>query len=137
MKFVSIALHVHSDFYAHFWRSDRKRTLSRICKELSRSFPALGVYHSHNTEKKGGEFSPHIHLIIHVPTDRLSQFLDGLEADLRTKDKQGYFILSPRKQWVVKDDALDLTIYTLGEGRRNMPIIVHAKKNYFGQYSPQ
>ena len=124
MKFVSVVIHVQREFYPHFRANRRKRLQYNICKELARGLPALGVYHSHHSEKKGGEFAPHCHLIVEVPDDRLERFLDGLESDLLHKDKQGYFSLSDRSEWLVQDDKLAGWTYTLGAGREHLPEIV-------------
>ena len=142
MTIISVVLHVRPNFSAHFRANRRKRLQSKICKELSRGFPALGVYHSSHSEEKGGDFAPHIHLIFEVPNDRLERFLDGLKEDLHHKDKQGYFDLSPRHMWKVQDEKISAWAYALGNGnadikggikpkgesrRKHMPEIVYGR----------
>ena len=116
MKSVSIVLDVKPAFIPHFRANRRKRLQREICKGLARGFPALGVYHSNQSEEKGGGFDPHIHLIVEVPDDCLRKFLDGLEDDLHHKDRQGYFNLSPRHLWKIQDAKIAAWSYALGDG---------------------
>lgn len=129
MPIVSIVLHVHPNRTRLFRDSSRRRTLHRICKELARGFPALGVYHSHHSERKGGAFAPHLHLCLDVPDDRLAQFLDGLPHDLRLKDSSKLFLLAPRNSWRTSCEPLHQTVglwaYVLGAGRKHLPTIVY------------
>ena len=133
MKFVSVVVHVRREFYPHFrlqgplQENRRKRHYRSICKELSRGLPALGVFHSHHSEKKGGAFAPHCHLIVQVPNDRLERFLRGLGADLRQKDKHCYFSLSAPSEWIIQDEKVDCWQYVLGNDRRHLPEIVLGK----------
>ena len=99
MTIVSVVLHVRPRQARLFRDSSRRRTLHRICKELSRGFSGIGVYHSHHSLKKGGAFAPHLHLCLDVPEGRLEQFLDGLPQDLALKDSSHLFELSPRPKW--------------------------------------
>ena len=127
MTIISVVLHVRPNFIPHFKANRRKRELRDICKQLSRGYAIRGVYHSHHTERKGGQFAPHLHLLIEVPDDRLDRFLDGLEDDLRHKDKRGYFQLSPRSSWVLERDGHRLWEYVLGTGRKHIPEIVYGR----------
>ena len=128
MTIVSVVLHVQRRRTHLFRDSSRRRTLHRICKELARGYPSLAVYHSHQSERKGGAFAPHLHLAVDVPDDRLDCFLDGLPHDLRTKDTSGLFELSPRGTWRTSCEPLhqaaDLWAYALGAGRKHLPLIV-------------
>jgi len=128
MTIVSVVLHVQRRHTHLFRNSPRRRTLHRVCKELSRGFQTLAVYHSHHSERKGGAFAPHLHLIVDVPEERLECFLDGLPQDLRTKDTSGLFELSPRGTWRTSCEplpqAIDLWAYALGAGRKHLPLIV-------------
>ena len=128
MTIVSVVLHVRSKKTHLFRDSARRRTLHRISKELSRSFPSLAVYHSHHSERKGGAFAPHLHLAVDVPDDRLAAFLDGLPQDLRIKDSSQLFELSPRNSWRTSceplSQAVGLWSYALGTGRKHLPLIV-------------
>lgn len=131
MTIVSIVLHVRPRQTHLFRDSTRRRTLHRICKELARGFASLGVYHSHQSERKGGDFAPHIHLAVDVPDDRLEQFLDGLPQDLRLKDSSQLFELSPREKWETSSEqlhqAVGLWAYVLGSGRQHLPTIVYGR----------
>ena len=133
MKFVSVVVHVRREFRPHFLlqgplqENKRKRHYRYICKELSRGLPALGVFHSHHSEKKGGAFAPHCHLIVEVPNNRLERFLSGLPTDLLYKDKQGYFSLSAPSEWIIQDEKVNGWQYALGAGRKHTPEIVLGK----------
>lgn len=127
MTIVSVVLHIKPNFIPHFKAKKRKRELHHICKQLSRGYETLGVYHPHHTERKGGDFAPHLHLLITVPDNCLERFLDGLESDLRHKDKREYFQLSPRGSWVLSADKLRLWQYVLGAGRKHVPEIVYGR----------
>ena len=127
MTIVSVVLHVRPNFIPHFKANRRRRELRDICKQLARGYESLGVYHSHHTERKGGQFAPHLHLLIEVPDDRLDRFQDGLDDDLRHKDQHGYFQLSPRSSWVLSADKLRLWQYVLGAGRKHTPEIVYGR----------
>lgn len=127
MPIISVVLHVRPNFIQHFKANRRRRELRDICKQLSRGYESLGVYHSHHTERKGGEFAPHLHLVIEVSSGCLSRFVDGLEGDLRHKDKRGYFQLSPRSSWVLAADKLRLWQYVLGTDRKHIPEIVYGR----------
>ena len=83
MTIVSIVLHVRPNHTRLFRDSSRRRILHRICKELARGFPCIGVYHSHHSLKKGGAFAPYLHMCMDVPGDRLERFLDGLQEVVR------------------------------------------------------
>jgi hypothetical protein len=128
MTIVSVVLHVQRRHTHLFRNSARRRTLHRICKELSRSFLFLAAYHSHHSERKGGAFAPHLHLAVDVPDDRLAAFLDGLPQDLRIKDSSQLFELSPRSSWHTSCEplhqAVDLWAYALGTGRKHLPLVV-------------
>lgn len=127
MIFVSLVIDVQSAFYPHFRANRRKRLLRSICKELSRGLPALGVYHSNHSKRKGGGFAPHCHLIVEVPSNQLERFLDGLPHDLSRKDKSRYFSLSPREKWIVQTDKIDGWTYVLGAEREHLPEIVYGR----------
>lgn len=128
MTIVSVVLHVRPRQTRLFRDSARRRTLHRICKELARGFPGIGVYHSHHSERKGGAFAPHLHLCLDVPDDRLTAFLDGLPQDLRLKDSSQLFELSPRAKWETSGEPLNQAVglwaYALGTGRKHLPLIV-------------
>lgn len=128
MTIVSVVLHVKRHHTHLFRNSSRRRTLHRVCKELSRGFRFLAAYHSHHSERKGGAFAPHLHLILDVPEDRLECFLNGLPHDLHVKDTSGLFELSPRSTWRTSCEplpqAIDLLAYALGAGRKHLPLIV-------------
>ena len=128
MTIVSVVLHVQRRRTHLFRDSSRRRTLRRICKELSRGFQFLAAYHSHHSERKGGAFAPHLHLAVEVPDDRLECFLDGLPDDLQVKDTSGLFELSPRCTWRTSCESLHqataLWAYALGAGRKHLPLIV-------------
>ena len=127
MIFVSVVVHVQSSFYPHFRENPRRRLLRGICKELSRGLPAIGVYHSHHSERKGGGFAPHCHLIVEVAPHRLEQFLNGLPQDLISKDKSGYFSLSPRKKWRIQSEKINAWQYILGPKRKHLPEIIYGR----------
>lgn len=131
MTIVSVVLHVRPNYTRLFRDSSRRRILHRICKELARGFPSIGVYHSHHSLKKGGGFAPHLHLCLDVPEDRLERFLDGLQEDLRVKDSSHLFALSPREKWETSREplhqAVKLWAYVLGTGRKHLPSIVYAR----------
>lgn len=131
MTIVSIVLHVRPRQTRLFRESSRLRTLHRICKEISRGFTSIGVYHSHHSLKKGGAFAPHLHLCIDVPADRLATFLDGLPQDLRLKDSSHLFELSPREKWETSSETLHQAValwaYVLGTGRKHLPPIVYGR----------
>ena len=137
MKSVSIVLDVKPAFIPHFRANRRKRLQREVCKELSRGFPALGVYHSNQSEEKGGDFAPHIHLIVDVPDDRLEQFLDGLEEDLRCKDTQGYFNLSPRHTWKIQDGKIAAWTYTLGNANADQKDSIKPKGESRRKHIPE
>lgn len=125
-KKVSVVIEVKSEFIPHFRKNRRRRLLRQVSKQLSRGFTSIAIYHSHNTERKGEEFSPHIHLIVTVPEERFDQYLDQLPADLEQKDKTGYFQLSDRERWAFNFDDSLLT-YCLGSGRKHLPEIVYGR----------
>ena len=131
MTIISIVLHVRPNKTHLFRHSARKRTQHRTCKEIARGFPALGVYHSHNSERKGGAFAPHIHLIFDVPEPNFVTFLNGLQDDLRIKDNSQLFELSPRTWWRTSCEplhhAVTLWAYVLGSGRKHLPEIVYGR----------
>lgn len=131
MTIVSVVLHVRPRQTPLFRDSSRRRILHRICKELARGFPSIGVYHSHHSLKKGGAFAPHLHLCLDVPQERLAAFLDGLPQDLNLKDSSRLFELSPRKKWETSNEplhqAVKLWAYVLGTGRKHLPSIVYAR----------
>jgi hypothetical protein len=126
MKKISIVIEIKPKFIPHFRQNRRRRLLHQVSKQLSRGFPAYGIYHSHNTERKGGEFAPHIHLIVTVSDKRLEQYLDQLPNDLLMKDKTGYFQLSDRKRWAF-DCNDNLLTYCLGSTRKHLPEIVYGR----------
>jgi len=131
MTIVSVVLHVRPNHTRLFRDSSRRRTLHRICKELARGFPSIGVYHSHHSERKGGLFAPHLHFLVDVPDDRLAAFLAGLPQDLRLKDSSQLFELSPRSSWRTSCEplhqAVALWAYVLGTGRKHLPPIVYGR----------
>lgn len=131
MTIVSVVLHVRAKKTHLFRDSARKRALHRICKDLSRGFHSLAVYHSHHSERKGGAFAPHLHLAVDVPADRLAAFLDGLPRDLQVKDSSALFDLSPRSTWRTSCEplhqAVALWTYVLGAGRKHLPLIVYGR----------
>lgn len=131
MTIVSVVLHVRAKKTHLFRDSARKRALHRICKDLSRGFHSLAVYHSHHSLKKGGAFAPHLHLCLDVPQERLAAFLDGLPHDLALKDRSQLFELSPRKKWKTSSEplhqAVALWAYVLGTGRKHLPLIVYGR----------
>jgi hypothetical protein len=128
MTIVSVVLHVQRRHTHLFRDTSRRRTLHRVCKELSRGYQTLAVYHSHHSERKGGAFAPHLHLAVDVPDDRLAGFLDGLPHDLQVKDSSALFQLSPRGTWRTSCEplhqAIDLWAYALGADRKHLPLIV-------------
>lgn len=131
MTIVSVVLHVRPNHTRLFRDSSRRRTLHRICKEISRGFSCLCVYHSHHSERKGGQFAPHLHLCLDVPEDRLAAFLGGLSQDLRLKDRSHLFELSPREKWETSSEplhqAVALWAYLLGASRKHLPSIVYGR----------
>lgn len=131
MTIVSIVLHVRPKRTHLFRDTARKRIQHRICKDLARGFTSLGVYHSHHSERKGGDFAPHLHLCLDVPEDRLAAFLDGLPQDLRLKDSSQLFELSPRAKWETSSEPLNQAVglwaYVLGTGRKHLPPIVYGR----------
>lgn len=132
MTIISVVLHVKPSYVRHFQHSPRRRLQSAVCKNLSRGYTALGVYHSHHKESLGGGFSPHIHFSVDVPEHNTARFISGLPEDLRQKDKQGYFELSARKTWKTFDtrplwQAEELWKYVIGTGRINEPAIVYGR----------
>jgi hypothetical protein len=128
---ISVSLHVRHNKTNLFRHSARRRQQHRICKELSRGFTALGVYHSHHSERKGGAFAPHIHLIFDVPELHVATFLNGLQDDLRLKDRSQLFELSPRSSWRTSSEplqnAVTLWAYVLGSGRKHLPEIIYGR----------
>jgi hypothetical protein len=128
MTIVSVVLHVQRRHMHLFRDTSRRRTLHRVCKELSRGFMFLAVYHSHHSKRKGGAFAPHLHLAVDVPDNRLAVFLDGLPQDLRIKDSSQLFELSPLSSWQTSCEplmqAIDLWAYAVGTGRKHLPLIV-------------
>ena len=123
---ISIVIEVKPKFIPHFRENNRRRLLRQISKQLSRGFPTTGIYHSHNTERKGGRLAPHIHLFVSVPDEKLEQYLDQLPSDLIKKDRTGYFQLSDRKCWVL-DYNLSLLKYCLGSTRKYQPEIIYGR----------
>jgi hypothetical protein len=85
MTIVSIVLHVRPKRTHLFRDTARKRIQHRICKNMSRGFTSLGVYHSHHSERKGGDFAPHIHLAVDVPDTPLSSngLMNSMTASCR------------------------------------------------------
>jgi len=126
MTNISVVIEVKPKFFPHFRRKPRRRLLRQVSKQLSRGFPTIGIYHSHNTERKAGAFSPHVHLIVSVPDERLEKFLEQLPTDFAKKEKTGYFQLSDREHWAFDFDDRML-IYCLGAGRKHLPEIVYGR----------
>lgn len=126
MNKISVVIEIKPEFIPHFRKNPRRRLLRQVGKQLSRGFTSIAIYHSHNTERKGGEFSPHIHLIVTVPDERLEKYLDQLPADLDQKDKTGYFQLSDRKRWAFDFDDR-LLAYCLGSERKYPPEVVYGR----------
>jgi len=126
MTNISVVIEVKPKYFPHFKQTLRRRLLSQVSKQLSRGFPTYGIYHSHNTEHKGGEFNPHVHLLVSVPDECLERFLDGLPTDLEQKDETGYFQLSDHNRWVLDFDG-SLLAYSLGSERRHLPKIVYGR----------
>lgn len=125
-KNVAFVIEIKSAHRKHFQQKTQRRLLRNISKQLSRGFPAQGFYHSHNTQKKGSKFSPHIHMIVELPEEKVTEFFDGLHADLALKDKTGYFALSDKEHWK-RDTDIKYLEYCLGPYRNHLPEIIYQK----------
>lgn len=108
--------------------TDRQRW--KVCKNISRNYPAVAYRHSHQSNRKGGFENPHIHLVVAIPEDKLSLWLDGLLGDLKAVDKYQLFSTSARHKWEKIKDLRAYVNYISGDARKHTPTLAYRSSDW-------
>jgi hypothetical protein len=94
----------------------------QACKAVARDYPALGYLHTHQTAARGGKFTPHIHLFLMLPDDRVALWAAGAKAALVRRFASTVFELSDPDSWVIDpDNPVKLLRYAIGQDRQHTP----------------
>jgi hypothetical protein len=116
MKLASIVLTQNTEHL-----TDRQRW--QACKSTARDYPSLGYLHTHQTAAQGGKFTPHIHLFLMLPEDRVALWAAGAKADLVRRFAPTVIELSDSATWVIDPDKpVNLLRYAIGQGRQHTPV---------------
>ena len=119
MKLTSIVLTQSTEHL-----TDKQRW--QACKAIARDYPALGYLHTHQTAARGGKHTPHIHLFIALPDERLQLWTVGAKADLARRFAPALFELSDPDTWVIDpDNPVSLLRYVIGQDRQHTPITAY------------
>ena len=102
--------------------SDKQRFT--VCRNIARNYLAIAYRHSHQSNRKGGFENPHIHLVVALPDDKVSLWLDGILDDLSGRDKYQLFSTSPRAKWQEIRDLRAYLHYISGNAREHIPELV-------------
>jgi hypothetical protein len=108
--------------------TDKKRW--KVCKNISRKYSAVAYRHSHQSNRKGGFENPHIHLVVAIPDEKLSLWLDGLLGDLKAVDKYQIFSTSARHKWEKIRDLRAYLNYISGDIREHTPTLVYQSSDW-------
>ncbi|PWL19803.1 MAG: hypothetical protein DCO81_07720 [Candidatus Aquiluna sp. XM-24bin5] len=95
-----------------------------VCRNIARNYPATAYRHSHQSNRKGGFENPHIHLVIALPDNKVSLWLDGILEDLTARDKYNLFSTSLRAKWQEIRDLRAYLHYISGNAREHIPELV-------------
>lgn len=116
MKLTSIVLTQNTEHL-----TDKQRW--QACKSIARDYPALGYLHSHQTAARGGKHTPHIHLFLMLPDDRVALWTAGAKADLVRRFAPTVFELSDPSSWVIDpENPVALLRYAIGQDRQHTPV---------------
>ena len=102
----------------------------KACKQIARSYPAIAYKHTHQSNRKGGFYRPHTHLVVAVPDDKEQLWLNGLQDELNRVDKYGIFTTSPRNKWELVRSLPNLLNYLIGDGRQHTPTLVYQSSDW-------
>lgn len=116
MKLASIVLTQNTEHL-----TDKQRW--QACKIVSRNYPALAYLHTHQTAARGGKFTPHIHLFLMLPEDRVALWAAGAKAALVRRFAPTVFELSDPQGWIINpDNPVALLRYAIGQDRNHTPV---------------
>ena len=116
MKLASIVLTQNTEHL-----TDKQRW--QACKAVARDYPALGYLHTHQTVGRGGKNTPHIHLFLMLPEDRVALWAAGAKAALVRRFAPTVFELSDPDSWVIDpDNPVALLRYAIGQDRQHTPV---------------
>jgi len=102
----------------------------QACKSVSREYPAIGYLHTNQTVGRGSNETPHIHLFIMLPEDRVQLWQAGAKADLARHFASNVVSLSNPDEWVLNPDKPVLLLrYAIGNERWHTPIPAYWKTN--------
>ena len=104
----------------------------KICARLANGFTAFAYYHSHKSQRKGGRFSPHIHLVIAIPKNEFRHWQDNVELGFKTSGLDLNFTLcnirDPRAKVC---DLSKLMNYLVGDKRVYLPEPIYWTPDWF------
>lgn len=126
-KFRTLVAYCHTKKESRVIHSD----MVNITKTVADSFDCISYYHSHTTERKGGYFSPHLHIIIAVDEDKELDWHNSV----RDRFKQASSSL-----WTLSNECdprspvqtLFKTInYCCGTGRKHPGLYIYSTNQWF------
>ena len=106
--------------------------MQKICAQLASGFTAFGYYHSHTSQRKGGRFSPHIHLVIAIPKTEFQRWQNNVELEFKKSGLDKSFKLcntsDPRAKVY---DLYKLMNYLAGSKRIYLPEPIYWTPDWF------
>ena len=106
------------------------KQIRKACKQIARNYPAIAYKHTHQSNRKGGFYRPHTHLVVAVPDDKEQLWLNGLQDELDRVDKYGIFSSSPRHKWEVIRNPPRFLNYLIGDVRQHTPMLVYQSPSW-------
>ena len=102
----------------------------QICVSLAYKFSGIGVLHTHQKRRFGGNYAPHIHLFLDIPIDQIEQYEAKINNLKKRKDKNNIFHILPNKDDIrLINNWQSHLRYLLGESRIHLPKEVFFKKS--------
>ena len=101
----------------------------KACKQIARNYPAIAYKHTHQSNRKGGFYRPHAHLVVAVPDNKELLWLNGLQDELNRVDKYGIFRMAKAKPEVVRN-LFRLLSYLIGDVRQHTPMLVYQSPSW-------
>ena len=110
---------VDTNYWERISISDSK--WKRLIGSIAGRYKGLGVYHSHHKQRLGGAYSPHVHVVLHIPEDEQQEYEQNLDKYKSRVDKKNHFIIAPNNGERKVKNICKFVAYLLGERRLHNP----------------
>ena len=128
----TVLIEAEIDWLGHYSEQNyiSDRNWYKMAKTLSYSYRGVAILHTHQKQRKGGSYSPHCHLALHVPIEQQNTFNNSINARLKRINRKRMFRIVDssidefdRSNRCIKDTSRFIH-YIFGENRIHLPEVI-------------